>query len=281
MSEYVTDPEILKQLQGSSAPAESEYVTDPEILKYLSGDAAIGETAKPPEGSIGSSAAQTAAGAVGMNVGATGLSELGQAGMQAVKPFAQAAAGPTAAIYKAHPLLAPAVDALGLATVGVPPVAASQSAMGLYDTYKGAVEAGKEGSKFLSQGALTTAPTGSVYPETVPGFREMQKANPAVSQKLSELYNTGGGNNAVKSWLGGAEGQAAMKDPRFAAAAESYMGKVPGVMGQIGKVAGPVLRGAAKVAGPVGMGMNLYDAGQMARETQLGQRLSQGQGQRA
>ena len=47
-------------------------------------------------------------------------------------------------------------------------------------------------------------------------------------------------------------------------------------------IGGPsMLRGAARVAGPVGMGMNMYDAGQMARETQLGERLAQGQGQQA
>lgn len=275
MSEYVTDPEILKQLQGSAEPAESEYVTDPAVLAQLNSGT------PEPQGSVAGSAAQTALSA-GMSMGPTGLKELGQAGVQAVKPFAQAAAGPTAAIYRAHPILAPAIDAAGLATVGVPPVAASQSAMGLYDKYKGAVEAGKEVSKFTSQGAVTTNPaTGSAYPETVPGFREMQKANPAVAQKLSEVYQTGGGNNAVKAWLSGPEGQAAMRDPRFAAAAESYMGKVPGAMAQVGKVVGPLARGAARVAGPVGMGMNLYDAGQIARETQLGQRLAQGQGRMA
>jgi hypothetical protein len=251
-----------------------------EAARSLGAPPAPAEAAQPGGEDLAASAAQTALSA-GMSVGPTGLKELGQAGVQAVKPFAQAAAGPTAAAYRAYPLIAPAVDAVGLATMGVPPVAASQSAMGLYDKYKGAVEGAKEVSKFTSQGAPTTGPTGSVYPETVPGFREMQKANPAVAQKLSEVYQTGGGNNAVKAWLSGPEGQAAMRDPRFAAAAESYMGKVPGVMGQVGRVVGPVARGAAKALGPVGMGMNLYDAGQMARETQLGERLAQGQGRMA
>jgi hypothetical protein len=40
MSEYITDPELLKQLNEgvqtpSTAPAQSEYVTDPELLKQL------------------------------------------------------------------------------------------------------------------------------------------------------------------------------------------------------------------------------------------------------
>ena len=286
MSEYVTDPEILKKLQGSSAPAESEYVTDPAILKQLQGSAAIGETAKPPEGSIEGTAAQTAAGAVGMNVGATGLTELGQAGMQAAKPFAQAAAGPTAAIYRAHPLLAPAVDALGMATVGVPPVAASQSVMGLYDKYKGAVEGAKEVSKFTSQGA----PGVSGKPVTIESYYELRDAlrkaggGDIYDDVMKAAHAQGGaGNNAVIAGLkNNPKFQSLVaSNPEVAAAAESYMGKVPGVMGQVGRVAGPILRGAAKVAGPIGMGMNLYDAGQMARETQLGERLAQGQGQMA
>lgn len=279
MSEYITDPEILKKLQGSSEPAESEYVSDPAVLAQLNGVAAE-ETATGPELDLGRTAAQTAA-ATGMGLGPTGMKELSQAGMQAAKPFVQSAVGPTAAIYRANPILAPIIDAAGIATMGVPPIAASQSAMGVYDKYKGAIEAGKEGSKFVSQGAITTAPTGSAYPETVPGFREMQRANPALSAKLSEIYSTGGGNNAVKAWLTGPEGQVAMKDPRFAAAAESYLGKVPGALAQAGRVAAPVLKGLAKVAGPAGMAMNLYDASQMAEQTQLGSRLAAGQGQAA
>jgi hypothetical protein len=45
------------------------------------------------------------------------------------------------------------------------------------------------------------------------------------------------------------------------------------------KVAAPVLNTVGKVAGPAGLAYNLYEAGNMARETQLGERLAQGQGQ--
>jgi hypothetical protein len=215
-------------------------------------------------------------------MGPTGLRELGQAGAAAAAPVARAAvAGPIAA-YAANPAAMVAADAVGLGTVGMPLGTIYQSATSFPEKYKAAVEAGKEVGKFTSQSALTTSPvTGNLYPESVPDFRAMQRANPAVAQKLSEVYQTGGGNNAVKAWLAGPEGQAAMKDPRFAAAAEQYAGKVPGVMGQVGRVAGPIARGALKALGPVGMGMNMYDAGQMARETELGPRLAAGQGQQA
>ena len=233
-------------------------------------------------GDLAKTAVQTAAGSA-LSMGPTGLKELTQAGVQAVKPVAQAAiAGPIAA-YAANPAKALAVDAVGAAlTGGLPLGSAYQSIKSFPEKYKAITEAGKEIGKFSSQGDLFTSPTtGSVYPETVPAFREMQKANPALSQKLSELYGSGGGNNAVKAWLTSPEGQAAMKDPRFAAAAETYMSKIPGMGSQAMNVLGPIARGVVKAAGPVGMGLNLYDAGKMTRETELGQRLAQGQGGRA
>ena len=47
------------------------------------------------------------------------------------------------------------------------------------------------------------------------------------------------------------------------------------------KVAGPVLRGAARIAGTVGLGLNMYDAASYAQEADLGGRLAQGQGRNA
>jgi hypothetical protein len=82
--------------------------------------------------------------------------------------------------------------------------------------------------------------------------------------------------------LNGPQGQALREStPEFAAAANEYLKNIPSGGQQAMKVIGPALRGAARVAGPVGMGMNLYDAGQITRDTQLGSRLAQGQGGRA
>lgn len=50
------------------------------------------------------------------------------------------------------------------------------------------------------------------------------------------------------------------------------------VMQTAGSVAGPVLNTAARVAGPAGLAYNMYEAGQMAGNTQLGERLAAGQG---
>jgi hypothetical protein len=50
------------------------------------------------------------------------------------------------------------------------------------------------------------------------------------------------------------------------------------VMQTTGKAVAPILNTAARVAGPAGLAYNAYEAGNMARDTQLGERLAQGQG---
>ena len=170
---------------------------------------------------------------------------------------------------------------------GIPPLAGAYGAAEtLTNRAKALGTAAGEVSKGLSQSPIVTSPTtGAQYPATVPDYYKMQNAlrttAPEVGAKLSDLYNNKGGSNAVKAWLQSSEAAPYMNNPAFREAAEGYIGKVPGAMAQAGKVAGTVARGAGRVLGPVGMGLNLYDAGQMARQTQLGERLSQGQGQLA
>lgn len=52
-------------------------------------------------------------------------------------------------------------------------------------------------------------------------------------------------------------------------------------MSKVMQTIGPALNTAARVAGPAGLAYNAYEAGQMARQTGLGERLAQGQAQRA
>jgi hypothetical protein len=52
-------------------------------------------------------------------------------------------------------------------------------------------------------------------------------------------------------------------------------------MSKVMQAAAPALNTAARVAGPAGLAYNAYEAGQMARETQLGERLAAGQGRTA
>jgi hypothetical protein len=171
------------------------------------------------------------------------------------------------------------VDVGSVAMGFPPPYAATESVSSLYDKYKAAKQGVQEGSKILSASGLIESPiTGQMYPESVPAFRQMQKAAPEIADKLSKIYQSGGGNNAVRAWLASEEAAQYMNNPAFKQAAESYVGKVPSAMQQVGKVVGPLARGAGRVLGPVGMAMNINDAQQFAEQSQLGERLAQGQG---
>jgi hypothetical protein len=59
------------------------------------------------------------------------------------------------------------------------------------------------------------------------------------------------------------------------------MSKVMQTMGSAASAVAPVLNTAARVAGPAGLAYNVYEAGKMAQDAQLGERLAQGQGQLA
>jgi len=226
-------------------------------------------TAGPVAPSEGSLVGAVAPAITGYGMGSTGVKQLGQDVYAVTKPLAQSlmeGGRNVANVYKASPIMAPLADAIGMATIGIPPVAASQSAMGAYDKYK-ALEASKNvGSQVLSQGAPSTTPVrGAPTTTTIEPYIQMSKsATPEVSQKLTELYGAktgGGGNNAVRSWLNSAEGRAAQAaNPEFAAKAAEYLKVVPGYGTQAMKIVSPILKGAARVAGPAGMAYNLYEA---------------------
>jgi hypothetical protein len=277
MSEYVTDPELLKKLGGSS----DEYVNDPELLKKLNAGSTVDESDLVQKGVQAALPAITGANTP------TGLAQLSDEAIKAVKPVASAVVDPIKQMYQARPLLSAAADIAGLATTGVP-LASSASGIltgleGLSKKYQGLQEGLNSAQKFLSKGELVTNPaTGTVSPATVPEFQNMKKLAPEMANQLSNIWHKQGGNAGVQAFLKSAEGQAALAaNPELAKMAEQYMGKVPGLATQAMRVAGPVLRGAARVAGPVGLGMNMYDAGSYAQESGLGQRLAQGQGQQA
>jgi hypothetical protein len=216
------------------------------------------------------------------NYGPTGIAPMAKELGQAVAPYAKSAASAATAGYRARPLLTAAIDTLGLGTIATPVASAYNSAMGMYDQFGRAKGAAQDVGKVLSQSSLIQSPvTGMPYPESVPAFREMQRAAPEFAQRLSEAYQRGGGNNAVKALLATPEAAQYMRNPAFAAAAEQYMGKVPGAGAQAMKIVNPLLRGAAKALGPVGLGMNAYDASQFAQEAELGNRLASGQGRNA
>ena len=236
--------------------AQEEF--DPDA--YLSG-------ATPTESTVSSAAVDVARNLpmaaynapTGINPQAIGqvLSPLKQAIPKTIQTYA-------AAPYKAG------VDLVVGSMALPPPYATTEGVRGVYNVYKGAQESLNKASQVMSN-----------TPGNPANYFSMQKAVPEAADILSDLYHNKGGPNAIKEFLKTPQAAEFMKDPKFAAAAESYIGRVPGAGQQAMKVIGPALRGAARVAGPVGMGLNLYDAGQITRETELGTRLAQGQGGRA
>jgi hypothetical protein len=196
--------------------------------------------------------------------GATGLPELAKTALTAAEPMLGVGKGVIQG-YKNNPVGAVA-DAV-LLHGGMPPVFGGvKTAEGLYNTYKTAKEVGSNFNNMLS-----------ALPETARQdfYKVVDQLKPADKTRLMELAEKKGAN-ALKSFQ--------LPDyigPKAAQTFGQLQSQVPSTMQKIGSVAGPIARGAGKVLGPAGMAMNVYDAQQMAEQTQLGQRLQQGQGQSA
>lgn len=208
----------------------------------------------------------------GINAQAVGevLSPLKQAIPQTFRTYA-------AAPYKAGADLI--VGSMGLP----PPYASTEGVKGLYNAYQGARESLDVLGNKLSRPDFAPYQQGGAFPEAVTEYRNLRavagKIDPAFANQMKVALETGG-DRAVKQLLSNAP-DTLKNTPEFVAQANKFTAAMPSTMQQVGRVVGPALRGAARVAGPVGMGLNMYDAGQMARETDLGGRLAQGQGQRA
>jgi hypothetical protein len=233
MSDYVTDPALLAQLNG-----EGGYVTDPALLEQLNAP----EQALPP-GTLGAEipepqgaapiAPMPAAGAPG--VGAMlGETQLGQNIGKVAQPFATAGQK-VLTQYVNNPITKLAPD-LVAAAAGVPPPYATSQAIG------------------ATQGAYNVArnlPTGPAVATTAAAPTAQQIAGNPMLAAMAEAQTEAAVNRTMIQKL---------------------------AMSKVMQAMGPVLNTAARVAGPAGLAYNAYEAGQMARDTQLGQRLAQGQG---
>ena len=199
----------------------------------------------------------------------TGLGQLGSDVATAAQPLVQA--GRTALQgYAASP--GKAIVDVGAAHLGLPPpYAAYEGFQGARNLLGGAAETGKNLAEMFGR---LPAGTDRVAAPFVNALKPADYAN------FSKLAQSQGLEQAFKTYQAPAY-MAPEAVQSFNATRSAFPSTMQKVGQAVGGVAGPMLRGAARVAGPVGMGMNLYDAGQMARETGLGQRLQQGQGSRA
>jgi len=271
--------------------AELEAITNNDYSKLS--DVTLTAIASEPDPTKKEKEPEVMAVPAGFIGGPTGMKELGQAVYKSAQPFVSAVGEgltKTAQVYKNNPIMGPAADIAGTALFGVPPIAGAQSAMSLVDKVKAGKEAATIFGQQMSQGApkemLNAAGELITRPETVrPYFLMKQAADPKFAEKITEAYGAkigGGGNNAVRALLNSQEGMAARyANPELAKLADAYLKVVPTYGQQAMKVISPFAKTAGKALGPLGTAFDIYEAGQLARETQLGERLQQGQGQRA
>jgi hypothetical protein len=239
----------------------AEGTSDAEITSYITGQ----QGSLPSTPSPATAAVQTVAPALATPGTPTGLGSIASQVKQAVVPEIAAVGKNIIQGYKAAP--AGAIADAVLLHAGIPPVFGGYKGFeGMYDLYKGAKNA--------------VSGVGDIFSKLPAGTEDVAKpfVNALSKSQMSELtnlVNSQGLEKGLKTFQPAGLSDEAMNS--LNAVRQSF----PSLAGKIGQVAGPVLRGAGKVLGPVGMGMNMYDAAQMARETQLGQRLATGQGQQA
>jgi hypothetical protein len=267
MSDYITDPDLLEKLNApAEKPAdkatESGYVTDPSLLAQLNG-----EEAKGPD--------VNAVPVVPMGTGPMITPQELQAARNVAQPIVDVGKA-TLNAYKTAPWKI-AADLATTSATGVPVFGAAGAAENIMDK----VNAAGEVSKFASQTVPGVDAAGQKVWAGVDAYRDMWSSLSVEDKaKLSNAYHNQGGPNGVKSFINSPEGRALIEsNPKFAAAATKYLGEVPGALTQAGRLAAPIARTALKAIGPAAIGYDLYQAGQLARETQLGQRLAQGEGQ--
>lgn len=151
-----------------------------------------------------------------------------------------------------------------------PPYATTEGAKALYDTYKAAGTSLNKAQSLASKIAESPAVEAT--------FGRMLDTLPKdEALRLKELVDKRGAQG-LKEFIDTAP-EALRTNPEFVAASKELSGQVPSRFAQIGRVFGPVARTLGKVAGPAGTALNIYEAQEFAKESQLGERLAQGQGQ--
>jgi hypothetical protein len=196
----------------------------------------------PP--AAGGVAPQLPVGGYGPGIGSQlATTGLGQTASAMAQPYARAAQN-VMGQYIASPLTKLAPDLASVAAGIPPPIATSQMLQ-------------------ATQQAGTAAMRSRVPPPMMPTF---QTAPPTPTQVA---------NNPMLAEM--AARQAAAEAETVAN--RSMIQKI--AMSKVMQMAAPALNTAARVAGPAGLAYNVYEAGNMARDTQLGERLAAGQAQAA
>ena len=224
--------------------------------------ASMGLTASEPAQSPPASALGIAAPAVTAAGFAqpTGLRELGQTVGQATQPLRQAVTS-IPATYAASP--GKAVVDVGAAALGLPPPYASiQAGRGAMDVFRAAGQSMTN----LNQ-ALSSLPAGTENQAA----KFVNELRPQDVQSLMAKINSEGLEKALKT----AVVPNYVSDQARAGLAATQAA-FPSGMQKLGQIAGPLMRGAARVAGPAGLAYDVYEAYPYFRQAEIGQNRQTG-----
>ena len=278
MTNYVTDPDLLNELNGApsskeSAPqssADQGYVTDPALLTelnkdYVTDEELLKQLQSGPVEPTGGDLAKAAIGAVAPALytpGATGIGELAKDVGKAVVPVATNAVKAAITGYARNPL--GAVADVALMGTGLPPAyGAVKSIQGGYDAFKAAKQVATNLGEMFSQYAPGSADE---------AVKWVNALKPEDTVKFYEAAQKDGLDKTLKNF----------KAPDYLSkeattALNATKDAIPTTFSKIGRVLGPIARTLGKVAGPAGLAMNVYDAAEFAREADLGGRLARGE----
>lgn len=246
MNDYVTDPEVLAQLNGGST---SEYVTDPALLAQLNAEA-------PQPGGAAPQFYPTGAGAT-MPPGAGQFARDVGTMAQPIGQFAKS--------YASKPGLA-VMDLLAGSMLGAPPKATVEGAAAIGETYKNVQD-------YLGKSGQFKPPP--LAPMTGPGVDELAQA-----AKINQAIGPEGLANAMKpgatmpTQVPVAGGPAAQEGANF-------IQNLAKKFAPMARAVAPVLNTVGRVAGPAGLAYNAYEGAQFAQDAELGKRLAGGEGRLA
>jgi len=273
MSDYIQDPALLDKLSKPVEVKKDEYVSDPAVLEKIQA-APSGDQKPAKEYSATEAATMIATPAASLAYGIE--SGYSPEAVQKVTAPLKKAIPQTFQTYMREPLKA-AVDVMTpMVTGGIvpPPYATTEGAKGLYNAYGAAKESISAGSKIASQFADVKDLSNAYHPMR----QAIAQAAPGVEAKISEIFRTGGGNQGVKTWLTTTEeGKQFLNNPATKGLVEQYIGAVPSKLAQAGKILKPIAVTAGRVAGPVGLAYDIYEASPYLEQAQVGQNTASGQ----
>jgi hypothetical protein len=302
--QYLSDEE--KKYKPTRTPGSAAAVTDFDPDQYLSASgqptAAVGSTAPAQEFGVGELAQMIAPAATSSQVqmvpttvpvapqaGGMGppsqttpvRAQMAPSGMQnlatsayenVIKPAGQTAVD----VVKSYPKrpFEMAAD-VALTAAGIGPVSGIlRGGGGMLDVAKQAYQ----GAKTIATD-LTALPAGTAE-RLAPSVKIVEDAlSGPEKDALAKLSKQIGIEAAIQQFEFDPK---RMADPKFSAAVADLRSVLPQKAPSLfSRLAAPVAKFGAKALGPVGMGMDIYQAQQFAQESELGPRLAQGQGRRA